>query len=49
MKADQTELERVEARIREVEPQGKIDRAKRHARDIEEAQAYRRKQQKLKM
>jgi hypothetical protein len=44
----QLKLEVVEVRIREVEPQAKIDQAKRHARDLEEAAEYKRKQQKMK-
>lgn len=49
MKEDQTELDRVEARIREVEPQARIDREIRHARDLEEARVFKRKQHKLKL
>jgi len=41
-------LEVVEVRIREVEPQAKIEQAKRHARDLEEAAEYKRKQQRMK-
>lgn len=49
LKKAQADLAEVESKIQLMEPQGKIDREKRHAHDIEDAQAYRRKQQKLKM
>lgn len=49
LKEDQAELKHVEARIREVEPQGKIDRAERHASNLEEAAEYKRKKQNRKM
>ena len=43
LKQAQSDLVSVEAKIRLVEPQGKPDRAKRHARDLEEAAARRRR------
>lgn len=49
LKEDEAELARVEARIKELEPQGKIDQAQRRARDIEEATARKARKQKLKM
>ncbi|CFX05291.1 protein of unknown function [Candidatus Filomicrobium marinum] len=49
VKTEQSKWEVVEARIREVEPQCKIDRAKRHALDLEEATQHRKRQRKLKL
>lgn len=49
LKEDRAELARVEARIREIEPQAKKDQARRHARDMEGGKARRRKQPELKM
>lgn len=49
VKTEQSKLEVVEAWIREVEPQGRIDRAKRHALYLEEAAQHRKRQRKLKL
>ena len=48
-KAGDRLLKRFEKQMLRLKPQFELDRAKRHARDLEEAAEYKRKQQKMKL